>query len=210
MPSGLDSIVIKGAREHNLKNVDLALPRNRLIVVTGLSGPANRRWRSTRFTPRDNAVTSSRCRRTRGSSWADGKARRRLHRGIVAGDFDRPEVDLAQSALDGRHGHRNLRLSAFAVRAHRHAALLQLRPRRSARNRANRSSIRFSSYPKARASLLAPLVRGRKGEYTKLFEEIAKRASRAFGSTARSANCAKKSISTRSANTRSKSSSTVS
>ena len=34
----LDSIVIKGAREHNLKNVDLILPRNRLIVVTGLSG----------------------------------------------------------------------------------------------------------------------------------------------------------------------------
>src|ERR1700756_236132 len=34
----LDSIVIKGAREHNLKNVDLSLPRNRLIVVTGLSG----------------------------------------------------------------------------------------------------------------------------------------------------------------------------
>src|SRR5271155_5824400 len=35
---GLDSIVIKGAREHNLKNIDLTLPRNRLIVVTGLSG----------------------------------------------------------------------------------------------------------------------------------------------------------------------------
>ncbi|MGC8486194.1 MAG: excinuclease ABC subunit A, partial [Candidatus Baltobacteraceae bacterium] len=38
MGHGLDSIVIKGAREHNLKNVDLTLPRNRLIVVTGLSG----------------------------------------------------------------------------------------------------------------------------------------------------------------------------
>ena len=33
-----DAIVIRGAREHNLKNVDLVLPRNRLIVVTGLSG----------------------------------------------------------------------------------------------------------------------------------------------------------------------------
>ena len=31
-------IVIKGAREHNLKNVDLTLPRNKLIVMTGLSG----------------------------------------------------------------------------------------------------------------------------------------------------------------------------
>ncbi|MEE9292099.1 MAG: excinuclease ABC subunit UvrA, partial [Acidobacteriota bacterium] len=33
-----DSIVIKGAAEHNLKHVDLTLPRNRLIVLTGLSG----------------------------------------------------------------------------------------------------------------------------------------------------------------------------
>ncbi len=33
-----DSIVIKGAAEHNLKNIDLVLPRNRLIVFTGLSG----------------------------------------------------------------------------------------------------------------------------------------------------------------------------
>src|SRR5437773_6468564 len=32
------SIVIKGAREHNLKNLDLTLPRDKLIVITGLSG----------------------------------------------------------------------------------------------------------------------------------------------------------------------------
>ena len=31
-------ITIKGAREHNLKNVNLVLPRNKLIVMTGLSG----------------------------------------------------------------------------------------------------------------------------------------------------------------------------
>ena len=31
-------IAIRGAREHNLKNVDLDLPRDRLIVITGLSG----------------------------------------------------------------------------------------------------------------------------------------------------------------------------
>jgi excinuclease ABC subunit A len=33
-----DSIVVKGAREHNLKNVDLEIPRNKLVVITGLSG----------------------------------------------------------------------------------------------------------------------------------------------------------------------------
>lgn len=33
-----DSIVIKGAREHNLKNVDISIPRDKLVVITGLSG----------------------------------------------------------------------------------------------------------------------------------------------------------------------------
>ncbi len=35
---GQDAIVIKGAREHNLKNVDLEIPRDKLVVITGLSG----------------------------------------------------------------------------------------------------------------------------------------------------------------------------
>ena len=33
-----DSINIKGAREHNLKNIDISIPRDQLVVVTGLSG----------------------------------------------------------------------------------------------------------------------------------------------------------------------------
>ena len=33
-----DKIVIKGAREHNLKNVDLTIPRDQLVVFTGVSG----------------------------------------------------------------------------------------------------------------------------------------------------------------------------
>ncbi len=33
-----DNVSIKGAREHNLKNIDLELPRNKFIVITGLSG----------------------------------------------------------------------------------------------------------------------------------------------------------------------------
>jgi len=32
------SIVIRGAREHNLKNLDVEIPRDRLVVITGLSG----------------------------------------------------------------------------------------------------------------------------------------------------------------------------
>ena len=34
----IDKIIIKGAREHNLKNIDLELPRDKFIVMTGLSG----------------------------------------------------------------------------------------------------------------------------------------------------------------------------
>src|SRR6202158_3420997 len=36
--SGMRAITIRGAREHNLKNVDLEIPRDKLVVFTGLSG----------------------------------------------------------------------------------------------------------------------------------------------------------------------------
>ena len=35
---GLDAIVVEGAREHNLKNISISIPRNKLVVITGLSG----------------------------------------------------------------------------------------------------------------------------------------------------------------------------
>ena len=34
----LDKIIIKGAREHNLKNISLEIPKNKLVVITGVSG----------------------------------------------------------------------------------------------------------------------------------------------------------------------------
>ncbi|MBC7451504.1 MAG: hypothetical protein H7259_08450, partial [Cytophagales bacterium] len=36
--TGHDSIEVFGAREHNLKNIDLIIPRNKLVVITGISG----------------------------------------------------------------------------------------------------------------------------------------------------------------------------
>jgi excinuclease ABC subunit A len=37
-PSSLENIIIKGAKMHNLKNIDVTIPRNKLVVITGLSG----------------------------------------------------------------------------------------------------------------------------------------------------------------------------
>ena len=38
MSQPTDKIIIKGARQHNLKNIDVVIPRNQLVVITGLSG----------------------------------------------------------------------------------------------------------------------------------------------------------------------------
>ncbi len=58
----------------------------------------------------------------------DGEARRRLDRRPLAGHLHRPEDDVAQPALDRRHGDGDLRLPAPALRARRPAALPGLRP----------------------------------------------------------------------------------
>ena len=34
----MEKIIIKGAKEHNLKNIDLEIPRDKLVVITGVSG----------------------------------------------------------------------------------------------------------------------------------------------------------------------------
>lgn len=65
----MDRIQIKGARTHNLKNIDLDMPRDKLIVITACPARANPRSRSIPCTPKDNAVTWSRCPLMRGNSF---------------------------------------------------------------------------------------------------------------------------------------------
>ena len=128
MPAN-DQIVVTGAREHNLKDVSLSLAAR---CARGDHGPV----RIGQVEPRvrhDLRRGAKTLRRVavglrQAVPRPDGQARRRLDRGPEPGDLDRPEDDLAQPALDGRHGHGDLRLPAPAVVARGQAALPDLRP----------------------------------------------------------------------------------
>ena len=124
-----NQIVVSGAREHNLKDISLTLPRDALVVITGLSGSGKS---SLAFD----------------TIYAEGQ--RRYVESLSAyarqflGQMDKPDVDsieglspaisidqnigdLAQPALDGGHGHRDLRLPTAAVGQGRQAPLPDLR-----------------------------------------------------------------------------------
>ncbi|MGH7738249.1 MAG: excinuclease ABC subunit UvrA [Candidatus Tyrphobacter sp.] len=171
----LDSIVIKGAREHNLKNVDLVLPRNKLIVVTGLSGSGKS---SLAF---DTIYAEGQRRYVESLS---SYARQFL------GQMEKPDVDYIEGlspaiSIDQKSTSHNPRSTVGTVtEIYDYLRLLYARigtPHCPACGReiSTQSSEQIvdaiMEMPEGtRITLLAPLVRGRKGEYAKLFEEIAK------------------------------------
>jgi len=175
MASGLDSIVIKGAREHNLKDVDLVLPRNRLVVVTGLSGSGKS---SLAF---DTIYAEGQRRYVESLS---SYARQFL------GQMEKPDVDYIEGlspaiSIDQKSTSRNPRSTVGTVtEIYDYLRLLYARvgtPHcyRCGREISTQSSEQIvdsiMELPEGtRIQLLAPLVRGRKGEYSKLFEEAAK------------------------------------
>ena len=162
-----DTIVVRGAREHNLQQRRpraAARPADRVHRPVGLGQVVARVRHDLRRGPAPLRRVAVGVRPA--VPRPDGQARRRLHRGPVAGDLDRPEVGVAQPALDRRHDHRDLRLPAPALRPHRRAALPELRPGRSPARRRSRSSTACCELPEGtRFQVLAPVVRGRKGEY---------------------------------------------
>src|SRR5580698_5792950 len=171
----LDAIVIKGAREHNLKNIDLTLPRNRLIVITGLSGSGKS---SLAF---DTIYAEGQRRYVESLS---SYARQFL------GQMEKPDVDYIEGlspaiSIDQKSTSRNPRSTVGTVtEIYDYLRLLFARvgtPHcyNCGREISTQSSEQIVDsileLPEgSKLLLLAPLVRGRKGEYSKLFEEIAK------------------------------------
>ena len=74
-----DKIIIKGARANNLKNVDVEIPRDKLVVMTGLSGSGKSSWPLTLFTLRVTAVCGEPFLLCPDVPRADGKAGRGLY-----------------------------------------------------------------------------------------------------------------------------------
>ncbi len=171
----LDAIVIKGAREHNLKNIDLTLPRNKLIVVTGLSGSGKS---SLAF---DTIYAEGQRRYVESLS---SYARQFL------GQMEKPDVDYIEGlspaiSIDQKSTSRNPRSTVGTVtEIYDYLRLLYARigvphcyecGREISSQTAEQIVDQILSFPEGtRIQLLAPVIRGRKGEYTKLFEEIGK------------------------------------
>ncbi len=170
-----DQIIIKGARENNLQNVDLVLPRDQLIVFTGVSGSGKS---SLAF---DTLYAEGQRRYVESlSSYAR----------MFLGQMDKPDVDYIEGlspaiSIDQKTTSRNPRSTVGTVtEIHDYLRLLYARigtphcPEcgREIRQQSVDQMIDqiMQLSERTRIQILAPLVRSRKGEHAKLFEDLAK------------------------------------
>ena len=169
-----DTIVVRGAREHNLRNVDVVLPRDRLIVFTGLSGSGKS---SLAFD----------------TIYAEGQ--RRYVESLSAyarqflGQMDKPDVDFIEGlspaiSIDQKSASRNPRSTVGTItEIYDYLRLLyarigiphcpkcgQLITRQTPQQIVDRVLLLADG---TRFQVLAPVVRGRKGEYHALLDEFA-------------------------------------
>lgn len=168
-----DQLIVRGAREHNLKGVDLDLPRDSMIVFTGLSGSGKS---SLAF---DTIFAEGQRRYVESLS---SYARQFL------GQMDKPDVDFIEGlspavSIDQKSTSRNPRSTVGTItEIHDYLRLLFARagvahcPECGARIQAQTPQQivdRVRSLPEGtRFQVLSPVVRGRKGEYQDLLEEL--------------------------------------
>jgi excinuclease ABC subunit A len=170
-----DYIVVKGARAHNLKNIDVTIPRNKLVVVTGLSGSGKS---SLAFD----------------TIYAEGQ--RRYVESLSAyarqflGQMDKPDVDAIEGlspaiSIDQKTTSRNPRSTVGTVtEIYDYLRLLYARvgrPTCPVHNIEITSQTieqmvdRILEYPeRTKIQVLAPVVSGRKGTHAKTLEDIKK------------------------------------
>jgi len=168
-------IEIIGAREHNLKNVDVTLPRNKLIVVTGISGSGKS---SLAF----DTIYAEGQRRYMESFSAYARS--------FIGDMERPDVDKIEGlspviSIEQKTTSRNPRSTVGTVtEIYDFFRLLYARAGEAysylSGNKMSRQSedqivdMIFTNYDDQKLVLLAPVVKGRKGHYRELFVQIRK------------------------------------
>ncbi|MED4602270.1 excinuclease ABC subunit UvrA [Paenibacillus validus] len=170
-----DNIVIKGARAHNLKNIDVTIPRDKFVVLTGLSGSGKS---SLAFD----------------TIYAEGQ--RRYVESLSAyarqflGQMDKPDVDSIEGlspaiSIDQKTTSRNPRSTVGTVtEIYDYLRLLFARVGRPhcpqhgieiTSQTVEQMVDRIMEYPeRTRLQILAPLVSGRKGEHSKLLADIQK------------------------------------
>jgi excinuclease ABC subunit A len=168
-------LIIRGAREHNLKNVNLDIPRNRLVVVTGLSGSGKS---SLAF---DTVYAEGQRRYVESLS---AYARQFL------GQMEKPDVDRIEGlspaiSIEQKTSARNPRSTVGTMtEIYDYLRLLYARVgtphchqcgREISQQTIHQIQERILSLPEAtRVMILSPVVRGRKGEHRKLFQDIEK------------------------------------
>ena len=171
-----DKIKILGARVHNLKNVDLEIPRNKLVVITGLSGSGKS---SLAFD----------------TIYAEGQRRYMETLSTYArqfvGTMERPEVDKITGlspvvAIEQKTTNRNPRSTVGTVtEINDFLRLLYARASRAYSPVTGEEMVHYSDeqicdliikgFDGRKVALLAPIVKGRKGHYRELFESLAKK-----------------------------------
>ncbi len=103
------TIFVKGAREHNLKNIDIELPRDKLIVFTGLSGSGKSSLAfDTIYAEGQRRYVESLSSYARQFLGQVDKPDVDYIDGLVAGNFHRPENDVEKPAFHSRNGNGNL------------------------------------------------------------------------------------------------------